>query len=175
MLQSNRLSLRPIIKEDLTYLNKWKNDFDIFKNLGGGFQPVSEDQQALWMDNLIDMNGNSQRYIIEVNNQSIGVVGLYNINYRNRNCEFGIYIGEKSFHGKGYGKEATKLMLNYGFANLNLNKIKLFVNEDNNAQNLYKSIGFRTVGYYEKERFVNNEYLDVFIMELLKQNFKEEV
>jgi|SRR5690625_1010 len=176
MLQSNRISLRPVKKEDLAYLNKWKNDFEIFKNLGGGFQPVSIDQQSLWMDNLIDMNGNSQRFIISVDeNKPIGVVGLYNINYKNRNCEFGIYIGEKDFHGKGYGKEATKLMLNYGFANLNLNKIKLLVNEDNNAQKLYNNLGFRTIGYYEKERFVNNQYLDVFIMELLKKNFKEEV
>lgn len=175
MLKSERVYLRPIIKDDLTHLNKWKNDFEIFKNLGGGFQPVSKDQQALWMDNLIDMNGNSQRYIIIIEKKPIGVIGLYNINNKNRNCEFGIYIGEHTFHGNGYGKEATKLILDYAFFNLNLRKVKLLVNEGNKARSLYESMGFRTVGYYEKERFVDNKYLDVFIMELQKQNYMAEV
>src|SRR5699024_2365126 len=107
-------------------------------NLGGGFQPISIDQQSLWMDNMIDLSSNNKRFMITSNNQKIGVVGLYNINSINRNCEFGIYIGNKDFYGQGIGTEATKLMINYAFQNLNLIKVKLFVNEDNFARKMYE-------------------------------------
>ena len=172
MLTGRKLYLRPLIKEDLTELNTWKNDFSIFKNLGGGFQPISIDQQSLWMDNMIDLTSNNKRFMIISDEQKVGVVGLYNINFINRNCEFGIYIGNKSYQGKGIGKEATELMLNFAFSNLNLLKVKLFVNDDNFAQKMYENMGFRNVGYYEKERFVDGKYLDVYIMELLYGDFK---
>lgn len=172
MLDGKVLSIRPIVKEDINLLNKWKNDFDVFKNLGGGFQPISIDQQSKWMDNMIDLTGNNKRFMITVSGHAIGVVGLYNINNINRNCEFGIYIGDKDYHGKGIGKEATQLVLNYAFNNLNLLKVKLLVNDDNFAYKMYEKLGFRKIGYYEKERFVDGNYIDVYLMELLRENFE---
>ncbi|QAS53451.1 GNAT family N-acetyltransferase [Halobacillus litoralis] len=169
MLVNNSIRIRPIMLEDITILNKWKNDHSVFRNLGGGFKPVSIDQQRNWMDNMIDMNGNNKRFIIEIKNGvPIGMVGLYNINHINRNCEFGIYIGEKEHNGKGYGTSATELMLDFAFNNLNLNKIKLLVNEGNPAINLYKRLKFNQVGKMSQERFIDGEYVDVIIMEKLK-------
>ena len=172
LLEGKGILLRPLEKLDLADLNEWRNDYSIFKNLGGGFQPLSIDQQALWMDNMIDLTSNNKRFMITKNNNSIGVVGLYNINYINRNCEFGIYIGNKSYHGKGIGKEATLLMINYAFQNLNMRKVKLLVNDDNFAHKMYEKLGFRNVGFYENERYVNGKYLNVYIMELLYEQFK---
>lgn len=170
MLKSERVALRPILKEDINSINKWKNDYEVFKFLGGGFMPISIDQQSKWMDSMIDNTGNNKRFAI-VNEESnfIGVIGLYNINWINRNCEFGIYIGEKEQWGKGYAKEAMSLIISFAFGVLNLRKIKLDVVKDNeSAIKMYSKLGFSTVGVYQQERYIDNEYKDLVIMELIK-------
>ncbi|HGH1676156.1 GNAT family protein [Clostridium perfringens] len=168
MLKSEKLILRPIEIKDLNILNKWRNDYEIFKYLGGGFQPQSINEQEKYIDNLINNSGNSRRFIID-NGNAIGMVGLYSINFINRNCDLGIYIGEKSQQGKGYAKEAMNLILDFAFNNLNLRKIKLNVVDNNSkALNLYKSIGFIEVGILKEERFINGKFENVKIMELIK-------
>ncbi|HAT4122602.1 GNAT family N-acetyltransferase [Clostridium perfringens] len=168
MLKSENLMLRPIEIKDLKVLNKWKNDYEIFKYLGGGFQPQSINEQEKYISNLINNSGDSKRFIID-NGNAIGMVGLYSINFINRNCDLGIYIGEKSQQGKGYAKEAMNLILDFAFNNLNLKKIKLNVVDGNSkALNLYKSIGFIEVGVLKEERFINGKFEDVKIMELIK-------
>ena len=165
MLKSKRINLRPIENKDL---NKWKNDYEIFKYLGGGFQPQSINEQEKYISNLINNSGASKRFIID-NGEAIGMVGLYDINFINRNCDLGIYIGEKSEQGKGYAKETMDLILDFAFNNLNLKKIKLnVVNANNKAINLYNSLGFKEVGILKEERFINGKFEDVKIMELIK-------
>ncbi|MGU9099112.1 GNAT family N-acetyltransferase [Clostridium perfringens] len=171
MLENNNVKLRPINKNDIEKLNKWKNDYDVFKYLGGGFSPQSIDQHKLYIENLININDNNKRFIIEVKNNAIGQIGIYSINWINRNCELGIYIGEKDEWGKGYGKEACSILHNYVFDILGLNKIKLLVVEDNiSAINMYKKLGYKLVGIYEKERFIEGEYKNLCIMELLNKS-----
>ncbi|EDT27894.1 GNAT family N-acetyltransferase [Clostridium perfringens] len=168
MLKSKRINLRPIENRDLKVLNKWKNDYEIFKYLGGGFQPQSINEQEKYISNLINNSGTSKRFIID-NGEAIGMVGLYDINFINRNCDLGIYIGEKSEQGKGYAKETMDLILDFAFNNLNLKKIKLnVVNANNKAINLYNSLGFKEVGILKEERFINGKFEDVKIMELIK-------
>lgn len=168
MLTGENIKLRPILISDLEHLNNWKNDYSVFRDLGGGFHPISIDQQKNWMDNMMDMTGNSKRFIIEKDNTPIGMVGLYAINYINKNCEFGIYIGEVSFHGNGYGTEATKLILNFAYNNLNLNKVKLMVNAGNPAVRMYERLEFEKIGWLKKERFIDGKYVDVLMMEKVK-------
>ena len=59
------ITLVPIETEDLELLNKWKNDEDVYKYLGGGFKPVSISQQKKWIDKLTDNTSENQRYIIK--------------------------------------------------------------------------------------------------------------
>lgn len=168
MIAGNIVTLRPIEKNDLTYLNAWKNDEETFKYLGGGFLPVSIDEQEKWLDNLINMSGNDKRFIIceKTNNKPIGMIGLYGINWIHRCCEIGIYIGEKSTKGKGYGKEACTLLEGFARNYLNLRKIKLSVVSENGvALNMWHSLGYQKAGLYKQERFIDGKYMDLVLME----------
>lgn len=167
MIKGKKIYLRPIVKEDIRFLNHWKNDEDTYKYLGGGFMPVSKDQQEKWMDAMIDTTGTNKRFIISDNEDvPVGLVGLYSIHWIHRTCEIGIYIGNKSAQGKGYGKEACRLIEQFARAYLNLRKIKLNVVNDNEAAvRMWQDLGYEKVGEYQAERFIQGEYKDVILME----------
>lgn len=167
MIKGEKIYLRPIIKEDIIFLNKWKNDEETYKNLGGGYMPTSIDQQEKWLDSMIDTSGNNKRFVICNNeDEPVGMVGLYNINWIHRVCEIGIYIGEEKAKGKGYGKAACVLIEKFAVEYLNLRKIKLNVVSDNQtAIYMWKSLGYKKVGEYIKERFIKGEYKNLTLME----------
>ena len=56
----------------------------------------------------------------------IGLIGLEDINHINRTGTLGIFIGDKEHRSNGYGTEAIRLILDYGFNYMNLNNILLF-------------------------------------------------
>lgn len=167
MIKGAKVYLRPILKQDITFLNEWKNDEETYQYLGGGFMPISIDQQEKWMDSMIDTTGNNKRFIICDNeNVPIGMVGLYNINWIHRTCEIGIYIANKSAQGKGYGKESCELIEQFAKEYLNLRKIKLNVVSDNeSAINMWRSLGYEKVGEFKDERFIKGKYMNLALME----------
>lgn len=167
VMNTSKTFLRPIEKSDLKKLNKWKNDKEIFKYLGGGFQPISIDQQSEWLDSMIDLTGNNKRYIIEdENHMAIGVIGLYGISWIHRAAEIGMYIGEEEAHGNGYGTEAYEIIENYAKNFLNLRKLKLNVVYTNEkAVGFWEKLGYSKIGYLSQERYIDGQYHDLFILE----------
>lgn len=165
-MKSNQVSLRPIKYEDLGILNKWKNDEEIFKYLGGGYNPQSIDDQKKYMDQLIEQNNNSKRFIIVFDDISVGMIGLYGINFVNRNSEIGIYIGDKDYHGLGIGNASLKLLENFSSNYLNLMKLKISVVEDNsNAVKFWEKNNYSIIGRRSKERYIDGSYCDLLLME----------
>lgn len=166
-MRGKNVILRPIRKNDLSILNTWKNDEELYMYLGGGYQPVSEDQQEKWMDSMIDMTGNNRRFmILNTDETPIGMVGLYDINWIHRTCEIGIYIGDKAFRGKGCATEACRIIETFALEYLNLRKIKLKVVSDNfSAQNMWQKLGYVKIGEYKRERYIKGRYCDLTLME----------
>ncbi|MBZ6527603.1 GNAT family N-acetyltransferase [Aerococcaceae bacterium DSM 111021] len=168
MINGEFIYLRPIIRNDLKHLNDWKNDEETYKFLGGGFMPISIDQQANWLDNMMDLTGNNKRYIIctKSKDEPIGMIGLYGINWIHRTAEVGLYIGNKNEHRKGYSKEAYMLLEKYLKDYLNLRKINLNVVDTNvKAKLMWENYGFQVCGKLTEERFIEGKYYDLLIME----------
>lgn len=167
MLVGENVYLRPIIKEDIAVLNLWKNDENTYKYLGGGFMPISIDHQAKWMETLIDTTGSDKRYIIcDKQNEPLGMIGLYSINWINRTSEVGMFIGNIGNRGKGYGKESYLLLEKFAKEYLNLRKLKWYaVSENSIPINMVIKLGYIKVGELVDERFIKGEYKNVVILE----------
>ncbi|WP_271399257.1 GNAT family N-acetyltransferase [Salinicoccus roseus] len=165
-MSQDKVRIRPLEREDLDCLNKWRNDSNIFSQLGGGYFPISKTEMSKWMDNFSRNDRNNVKFIIEYGNKSIGYVSLNNINYINRTGELGIYIGESGYHGKGIATKGLSLLEEFAQDYLNLRKIKVLVNNDNEAAlKLYEKKSYTIVGNYSKERYVQGQWVDVIIME----------
>lgn len=102
----------------------------------------------------------------------IGTVSLERIKHVYRTATLGIFIGDKDYRSKGYGTEAIKLILEYGFKYLNLNNIKLDVMAFNEkAIACYKKCGFKEYGRRRECEFINGKYYDCISMDILAREF----
>ena len=86
----------------------------------------------------------------------------------------GLFIGEAEQRGKGYGTEAIRLILDYGFNILNLHNVMLLVHADNtNGLMCYKKVGFKEVGRRREARIKGGCYIDLIYMDILSTEFKD--
>ena len=103
----------------------------------------------------------------------IGSVSLEKIDWKDRNATLGIMIGEEEYRSKGYGTEAIRLILEYGFKYLNLQNIKLDLMEFNErALKCYQKCGFKEYGRRRKCKYINGKYYDTISMDILAEEFE---
>lgn len=177
MLYGKRIRLRAIEKEDLPRFVAWLNDPEVRRNLLL-FQPLSLAQEEEWFKEILQRPVEEQPLVIEIKTaegwQAAGNVGLFSIRNADRAAEIGIFIGEKTFWGQGYGTESMRLMLQYGFKELNLNRIYLRVYETNlRGISSYEKAGFKQEGRLRQDRFMDGKYIDVLLMSVLRSEWKE--
>jgi|WetSurMetagenome_2_1015567.scaffolds.fasta_scaffold20683_5 RimJ/RimL family protein N-acetyltransferase len=77
----------------------------------------------------------------------IGFIAFDGLNWTNRDTFVAIGIGEQDYWSKGYGSDAMRVMLRYGFTELNLHRISLTVFEQNpRGIRSYEKCGFKLEG-----------------------------
>lgn len=165
--------LSPRCQEDLPLLKAWDNDLDVIlpASLRGFATPVT----ALYTGSP-DASRYQHMFIIvdSATDQPIGWCALMGVDPVNRRAMMAILIGEKSYWGKGYGREACHLLLDHGFNILGLQSVELQVFAFNSrAIRCYERLGFQTVGRRRKARILAGTAHDVVIMDYMAEDFGE--
>ena len=178
MIIGERVRLRAMEKGDLPAFVRWFNDPEVRRNLRI-IQPLSMGQEEKWYADMLTRPVEEHPLCIEVKQGEdwvfIGNLGFMHINQHDRSAEIGISIGEKQFWNQGYGTEAMRLIVGHGFENLNFNRIYLHVFETNpRGKRSYEKVGFSVDGRLRQARFLEGKYVDVFIMSILKSEWKVE-
>ena len=102
----------------------------------------------------------------------IGTVGLEDINWINKNANIFAYIGYPEYWGKGIVIEAAKLVIKYGFEELNLHKIYSGVFKPNERSlRAIEKLGFSKETTYISDMYVDGKYVDVHKFYLLKDDW----
>lgn len=167
-----KIYLSPRNSEDVEIFTSWLNDFETTDYLGRSYQIVTLDAERQYLENPKD--DVYAFFIVTMENKLIGTVSLEKVNYINRTATLGIFIGDKDYRNSGYGTEAIKLILDFGFNYLNLNNINLDVLSFNErAQKCYKKCGFKEYGKRRNCIFINGKYYDRISMDILAEEFKE--
>jgi len=165
--------LSPISIEDAEQYAEWLNDLEVSTNLLVANQQITLQKE---IEILTEMSKNQSQIfgIIDLKSDKlIGNCSLFKINHRNRKAEFGIFIGDKKFWNKGYGTEAAKLILDYGFNILNLNNIMLEVFSYNKrAIKSYEKVGFKTIGKRRETLIIGSKKYDEIFMDILAKDFE---
>lgn len=120
-----KISLKILTQDDVgqSYL-KWMNDIDIVKYLDNGWRSYTIDELKVFVKQMNESNNNVLFGIYyNDNNLHIGNIKIGNINFIHRYGSIGLIIGEKEYWGKGIGTESIKLITDFAFSELNLNKV----------------------------------------------------
>lgn len=173
LFESERIILRKMTAQDAEVYHKWRNDIDVMQTTAPLLDVYTIEETEKFVNQII--SGSSSKSYIIVEKQSkkpIGVTSLIKIDYKNRNAECIIDIGEKDAWGKGYGAEAMKLLLDYGFMELNLHRIYLRVFSFNSrAIKLYEKVGFKQEGISREAIFRNGAWHDIIHMAVLQSEY----
>ena len=169
-----RIYLSPINMDDAELYTKWLNDIEVSESLGIYSRTVSLGAQKKYMENSAG-KGHEFAIVALDGDGLLGNVSLGDIESINRTAKIGIFIGEAEMRGKGYGTEAIRLILDYGFKTLNLHNVKLEVFADNaRAIACYKKVGFREIGRRREAKYKNGRYVDEVYMDILDSDFGSE-
>ena len=164
--------LSPLNIEDAEQYAVWLNDMEVTENLQliSSIIPVDGERE------LLKKLAQDHNYgiIDKATNELLGNVGFIDINHLHRTAEIGIFSGNKSYWGKGYGREALSLLLNYAFKKLNLHNILLRVYDFNRrAVACYEKVGFKKIGEIRDGLIRNMEYHNIILMDILPADFYE--
>ena len=158
-LKSNSIYLRALEPEDLVAIHRIENDERLWF--------VSETLVPFSLYAIKEYIANAHKDIYEVKqlrlaicdsnaNTLIGLIDLFDFDPHNARAGVGILIESEANRGKGYGKEALELIINYSKTHLKLHQLYANIIEDNKASiQLFSSVGFVQVGVKKDWRRVN--------------------
>lgn len=173
-LQTERLILKPFSVDLINeHYRDWLNDFEVYKFLETRGNYTMEMLKE-YVENCIEQKIQIWSIHLKGNEKHIGNIKIDPINIKHGYGEYGILLGDKSEWGKGFGKEASKCVIDYFFyEKFKLRKITLGVLTENaSALSLYRNLGFVIEGVYKKHVKYDDEYHDIIRMALFNQIYK---
>jgi RimJ/RimL family protein N-acetyltransferase len=177
MLKGKSVLLRPVKRLDISYFLKWFNDPEVLQYLEL-YLPMTEMSEEKFIEELGTTRAKSDvLFVIEaikgVSTKPIGNCSLHEVDSKDHKAIFGMVIGEKDYWSKGYGTEAARLLIDYGFQQLNLHRISsgaIAFNE--RSIKLHKKVGFREEGRLREAYFKNGRYHDLVLFGILREEGK---
>ncbi|MFQ5593960.1 MAG: GNAT family N-acetyltransferase [Anaerolineae bacterium] len=157
LIRGKRVALRPygagFTEEELYRMYQWSRDEDVLRWSGGSMLLMSfEDFKEAFQRELRRQDRHSRSFgLLTETGEFIGRLGYFNIDYRRKEAELGILIGEKAYWGQGYGTDAIQALIDHVFHETDLQRIYLNTYAENlRAQRSFEKCGFRRTGQNRK-------------------------
>lgn len=174
-IRGKHVLLRAIEREDLPLLNRWANEPEVQRLLGGWHFPTGMQDQEAWFSSL-SCKSLDQRFAVEEPNLGlIGTANLVSIDWKNRNAFHGMMLGDKDVRGKGYGVDTIMVLMRYAFDELGLMRLDSDMIEYNEAS-LRTYIG--KCGWIEEGRkaqwfFRDGRSWDKVVVGITRERYRE--
>ena len=166
--------IRKFIREDIPFKVEWINNPLNNKYLHYDL-PLEVTKTENWFDNNKDRTDRYDATIV-VDNIPVGLIGILGIDYKNKKGEYYITLGNRDYLGKGVAKDASRLILEYAFESIGLNKIYLYTEFDNlGAQKLFEKVGFIREGLLKEDMFSKDKYIDRYVYGITKNDFAKKL
>ncbi|WP_300526659.1 GNAT family N-acetyltransferase [Aminiphilus sp.] len=168
-LVGDKCYLSPLSVEDAEQCTAWLNDLEVVRNLSRVSAVIGLEAEREALEKI----GREHNYaIVDLATEAmIGVCGFFDTDHLNGTAELGIFIGDKAYWSRGYGREAMTLLLRYGFDYLNFENVLLRVYSFNaRAIESYKRVGFREMGRRRRALKRERQFFDVIYMDITPED-----
>ena len=167
-----RCYLSPIDPDDAPKYVEWLNDPELAVMLQIVVKPVSLAGEREFMEK-ISKDPYQFAIVDKKSNKLIGGCGLKDVDLVNRTALMGIFLGNRKYWGKGYGEEATRLLVDFAFSYVNLRSIMLEVFDFNpRAVRCYEKVGFKHVGRRRCAKLLGDKCYDEVLMDIIAEEFE---
>lgn len=139
-----KVAIRPLRVEDAATSYKWRNDPEIWRYTGSKPDKIiTLSIEKNWIKKAV-ADVACRRFAIVVDGTYVGNVYLTDIT--DQDAQYHIFIGDKSYWGRGVAQAASKKILKYARETLSLDRVYLVVQKNNAAAiAVYGKLGFREV------------------------------
>jgi RimJ/RimL family protein N-acetyltransferase len=175
MFTGELVRLGPIERDYLPHYVEWLNDWEVRRFLAPTLpHPLTLQDEEDWFNH---QRNDQQSKIFAILTRSggrvIGNCGLHQIDWPNRSATLGIFIGDRQYWGKGFGTDAIRTLLRYGFEEANLRRIQLEVFAFNpRALRVYDKCGFKLEGTRKQVLFREGDWHDEHILAILRDEWQ---
>ena len=174
ILAGERVRLRGVLDDDLPTLAKWEMDPGRLTTLSNWVVPPSEaaakERIAKWSAN----QENDVAFAIETLDDPpvlVGNVGLWGARAKDRCATLGIALGREHV-SRGYGTDAMRVIVGYGFREMGLHRIQLSVAPFNPAGiRASEKAGFVEEGRYREAVLHDGRWYDEVLMSILDREW----
>lgn len=172
MLKGEKVTLRPVKREDVPLINRFNNDLAV-ELASGGDPPMPQPLPMLEAEleqNWSKGGRDDANFAIEADGKYIGGCALFDMDHTAHTCQLGIIIGDQDYWGRGYGREAVSLLVHYAFHYRNFRRVWLRVHGKNErAQKAYRACGFVEEGRLRAHVWSDGAYDDMVYMGILRE------
>jgi RimJ/RimL family protein N-acetyltransferase len=169
-IQGEKVYLSPIHSEDIEKMTEWLSDIEISRGLSMAAKIITLESGRA---SLQSVDSDFFSIVTQEGDRLIGTCGYWNTDGTQRQSEVIMMIGERNNLGKGYGTEAMKLLLEFGFNIRNLHSIRLRVYSFNKRGiRSYEKCGFKHAGCFREAGRIDGEYYDEILMDILEDEYR---
>jgi len=168
LLEGNKVNLKLCSKEDPDFFVDFWNNLDGY----GDYEPIMEQMTKAEAEKRFADTSNRAYFIIQKKDgTNIGLM----VHFGQSSGAITIgYAVEPSEHGRGYGREALQLMVDYLFLAKEIHRIKANTDPENRAsQRILEKAGFKKEGVSRKSSFVRGQWRDEYNYAILREEWKE--
>lgn len=171
LLKDDRINLDRLNHDDLVTIQEWYKDEEFTRNMDA---ILSIPKQAQDIQKIIEEKSDKD-YVFAIRdnktNVILGIIGIDGILWNHRTAWLSVGIGRDN-RGKGYGKDALKLIMKLAFLEFNLYRLQLTVFEYNEkAMALYEELGFVKEGSYRSFLERDNKRFDMLLYGILRDEY----
>ncbi|WP_296383725.1 GNAT family N-acetyltransferase [Winogradskyella sp.] len=167
-LKGEHIYLRALEPEDLDFVYDIENDTSLWE-LSDTQTPYSRFLIKQYLENAQQDIFEAKQLrlaICDKNDNTIGLIDVFDFNIKNKRAGIGILIKSESERYKGYGKEALELLVNYCFSTLHLHQVYANISERNlPSLKLFEGNGFKKIGLKKDWSFDGNQYTNEYILQ----------
>jgi ribosomal-protein-serine acetyltransferase len=135
-------------------------------------QTINDFKKYISTSEVLIAEGKEVSFAIIYDQKIVGRIGLNHLNIMNKNASIGYWL-IKEAEGKGIIIKCCKALIDYGFNKVQLQRIEIKAAVHNlKSQAIPVKLNFKEEGILRQAEFVNNEFLDLILYSLLRNEWE---
>ncbi|MCF2948970.1 GNAT family N-acetyltransferase [Paraglaciecola aquimarina] len=162
----DHVTLFTVIEQNREYLKQWLSWLDLVK--------TSSDSQT-FIETCIYRHNNqeSSSFGVFYQTQLVGIAGFNKFDFANKSAEIGYWLAQ-AYCGKGIITSVVNTLLDYGFKDLELNKVEIHCAVNNlKSRAIPERLGFTFEANLRQREWLYDSFVDHAVYSLLKREFTQ--